>query len=107
MATLSVVYPRATGASFDYDYYEHKHLPLATKRWAEAGLTGGEALLGKVAADGSAPAFFAIGIIRFESAEALQAAMTGEHAAEIIGDIANFTDVQPLIQVNESIQPTA
>lgn len=46
MATLSVVYPRTPGATFDYDYYRSKHMPLVTQRWANAGLLGGEALLG-------------------------------------------------------------
>jgi uncharacterized protein (TIGR02118 family) len=105
MTTLSVVYPRAPGATFDYDYYQSKHLPLAMRRWADAGLVGGEALLGTTAADGSDPPYFAIGIIHFESADALKAALTGEHAPEVIGDIGNFTDVQPVIQINERITP--
>jgi len=105
MATLSVVYPQASGASFDYDYYRDKHLPLAVERWANAGLVRGEALLGKTSPDGSDPPFFAIGIIHFESMDALNAALSGEHASEIIGDIRNFTDVQPVLQINERIAP--
>lgn len=107
MATLSVLYPRQPGARFDYDYYQQKHLPLVTERWADAGLVGGEALLGKNAADGSDAPFFAIGMIHFESARALDAALAGEHAAELIGDIRNFTDVQPILQTNERITPAA
>ena len=105
MATVSVIYPRAPGATFDYDYYQNKHLALATKRWADAGLVSGEALIGKSAVDGSDAPYFAIGIIHFESADALNAALTGEHAAEVIGDIRNFTDVQPIIQINERVAP--
>ena len=103
MATLSVTYPRASGTSFDYDYYQDKHLPLVGQRWDGAGLVGGEALLGKAAPDGSDPPYFAIGIIHFDSMDALQAALNGEHAPEIIGDIRNFTDVQPILQINERI----
>lgn len=105
MATVSIVYPRQPGATFDYDYYQNQHLRLAGHRWGNAGLTGGEALIGKAAADGSAPAFFAIGIIHFESDDALRAALTGEYAEEVMADIRNFTDVQPIIQVNERITP--
>lgn len=107
MATLSVLYPRQPGTSFDYDYYQQKHLPLVTERWADAGLVGGEALLGKAAADGSESPFFAIGMIHFESADALNAALAGEHAEELIGDIGNFTDTQPILQTNERIAPPA
>lgn len=105
MATLTVVYPRAPGATFDYEYYQSKHLPLAVQRWADAGLSGGEALIGKAAADGSEPSFFAIGIIHFDSEDALRAALTGPDAPEIIGDIRNFTNVQPILQINERISP--
>jgi len=105
MATLSVVYPRQPGATFDYDYYRTKHLPLASRYWAGAGLISGEALLGKSGADGSESPFFAIGILHFDSPDALKAALTGQHAPEVIGDIRNFTDVEPIIQINERITP--
>ena len=40
---------------------------------------------------------------RFGSMDGFQAAMGGPHAAEIIGDVANFTNIQPVIQINEPI----
>ena len=82
-------------------------MPLAGERWADAGLTGGEALLGKAAADGSEPPYFAIGIIHFDSAESLKAALNGEHASEIIADIRNFTDAEPVIQINDRFVPAS
>jgi len=105
MVSLSVVYPRTPGANFDYDYYRTKHMPLVGQRWGGAGLAGGEALLGEATPDGSEPPYFAIGIIHFDSADALRAALEGEHAAEIIGDIHNFTDAEPVIQINERFIP--
>lgn len=106
MASLSVVYPRSPGATFDYDYYQTRHMPLVGERWAAAGLTGGEALLGKAGADGSQAPYFAIGIIHFDTADSLRAALDGEHASEVIADIRNFTDVQPVIQINERFVPS-
>ena len=103
MTTLSVAYPREPGASFDFDYYEKVHLPLVARLWADAGLTGGGALRGTAGADGGEPPFFAIGLIHFQSADALGAALNGPHAPEIIGDIANFTTVAPILQINEDI----
>ena len=105
MASLSVHYPRTAGTTFDYEYYRNTHLPLVGKRWADAGLIGGEALLGSSAPDGTESPYFAIGIIHFDTDENLQAALSGEHAAEVIGDIKNFTDVQPVIQINERSIP--
>ena len=103
MTSLSVIYPRAADADFDFDYYERTHLPLVVERWRDAGLVEAKALRGVGALDGSDADFFAIALIRFDSAESLRAAVTGEHAAEIMGDIPNFTAVRPLVQVNETI----
>jgi hypothetical protein len=60
MASLSVVYPRSPGATFDYDYYRTAHMPLVGQRWGNVGLIGGEALLGKTAPDGSQAPYFAM-----------------------------------------------
>ena len=105
MPSLSVVYPRTPGTTFDFDYYRSTHMPLVTQRWGNSGLRGGEALLGSSAPDGSPAPYFAIGIIHFDTAENLHAALAGEHASEIIGDIANFTDAQPVIQINDRFAP--
>jgi uncharacterized protein (TIGR02118 family) len=103
MTTISVIYPRSPGATFDFDYYKQTHLPLVASRWRDSGLVGAEALRGISAADGSEAAFLAIALIRFQSPEHFRKAVTGEHAAEIMGDIANFTNIQPVLQVNERI----
>ena len=103
MATVSVIYPRSEGATFDYDYYEQTHLPLVAERWRDAGMVDAQALRGVGAPDGGEPPFLAIALIRFESAERLRAAVAGEHAGEIMADIANFTNVRPVLQVNETI----
>jgi uncharacterized protein (TIGR02118 family) len=105
VASLSVVYPRTPGTTFDYDYYQTKHMPMVGQRWGDAGLTGGEALLGKIAPDGSEAPYFAIGVIHFDTMDSLRAALAGEHASEVIGDIRNFTDSQPVIQINDRFVP--
>ena len=103
MTTVTVIYPRDAGATFDFDYYRQTHLPLLTERWAEAGLERVEALRGLAGADGGEPPFLAQALLRFSSLESFSAAIGGEHAPEIMGDIANFTNVRPIVQVNEEI----
>ena len=49
---------------------------------------------------GSKPAFVAIAHVLFDSVDAFQKAF-GPHADAIMGDIPNYTDIQPIIQVNE------
>ena len=103
MATVTVIYPSSPGATFDFAYYKSKHLPLLSERWGAAGLVGVEALRGVAGADGGEPPFLAQALLRFNSMESFQAALGGAHVAEIMGDIPNFTNVQPVVQVNEPI----
>lgn len=100
MATISIVFPSSSGASFDYEYAQKVHLPLVLDRWTPSGLERVDLVRGMSSADGSAPPFLALGLLRFTSLRHLQAAMAGEHAAEIGADIAKFTNVKPIVQVN-------
>ena len=103
MPTVTVIYPRGEGSRFDFDYYEKVHLPLVATGWADCGLTSAEALRGTAAGDGSEAPFVAIALIGFDSMESLGRAMAAPAAAEIRADLANFTDIRPIIQVNEPI----
>jgi uncharacterized protein (TIGR02118 family) len=49
---------------------------------------------------GSAPAYLAMRHLLFDSVEAFQQAF-GPHAQAIVGDIPNYTNTQPTIQVSE------
>ncbi len=103
MTTITVLYPRHEDGHFDYDYYEREHLRLVAQRWGGAGLEGAEALRGIAGADGGEAPFYALAIIRFGSLEAFNSAMTSASGAEILADIRNFTNVQPMVQINEPI----
>ena len=103
MPVITVIYPASEQATFDFSYYEETHLPLVAEKWGHAGLTGAEALRGHSTPDRRDPPFIAIAVIRFGSMEDFQAAMQGEGAAAILGDIPNFTNIQPIVQINEQI----
>ena len=66
--------------------------PALKSMAVEHGLGGGE--------PGSAPTYIAMGHLYCDSVEAFQAAF-GPNAAEIMGDIPNYTNVQPVIQISE------
>jgi len=100
MVTISVIYPRSDGATFDYDYYVREHLPLVERLWRDKGLGKVSALKGLPGADGSEPPYLAIALLEFESVEALQQAMTPEASAELGADLAKYSNVAPVIQVN-------
>ena len=68
----------------------------ACKRTAiESGLAGG--------APGEGPTYIAMGHMYFDSVADFQTAF-GPHAKEILGDIPNFTNVQPTVQISDVIE---
>jgi uncharacterized protein (TIGR02118 family) len=94
MIRLSVLYPAGEGATFDHDYYREKHVPLALRAW---GLESGEIDKG---VDG--PYVAAVHAL-FESPEAMQAAMASELMGEVMADIANYTNITPVLQISEIV----
>jgi uncharacterized protein (TIGR02118 family) len=100
MIRATVLYP-SSATRFDYDYYVNKHTPLVNELWKPHGLVSVEISKGiSGIAPGSKPAFVTITNLVFTSTEALYAALAAS-GAQVMGDIANFTDVQPEVQLSE------
>ena len=94
MIRLTVAYPSTEGATFDHDYYRNKHFPLAVKAW---GLDGAEIDKG---VDGP---YVAAVHFKFESLEALNAAMGGAGTGEVLADVASYTSIAPVLQTSEIV----
>ena len=102
MIKVSVMYPNTPGARFDHQYYRDKHMPLVKARMGERCnyYTVDKGLAGATA---DAPAtYVAMCHIFCDSVEAFQAGF-GPHAKEILGDIPNYTDLSPVIQISEVV----
>jgi uncharacterized protein (TIGR02118 family) len=102
MIKVSVMYPNTPGARFDHEYYRDKHMPLVKTRMGDScitytvdkGLAGG--------APGERPTYVAMCHIFSDSVETFEAGF-GPHAKEILGDIPNYTDLAPVIQISEVV----
>ena len=94
MIRLSVFYPSSEGSTFDHDYYREKHVPLAIRAW---GLTTADIDKG---VDGP---YVAAVHFEFDSVEAIQAAMAAEATGEVLADVANYTNITPVLQTSEII----
>ena len=100
MIKVSVMYPNSEGANFDIDYYCNTHIPMVGELLGDA-LKGGAVDSGLAGgAPGEVAPFIAMGHITFESVEAFQDSF-GPNAEKIMADLANFTNVQPQIQMSE------
>ena len=103
MIKVSVMYPHTPGARFDHAYYRDTHMPMLEARLGDAcrsyaidkGLGG--------PAPGSPPVYEAMCHILCDSAAAFQAAF-GPHAREINADVANYTDIKPVMQISEVVE---
>ncbi len=100
MIKVSVFYPHSEDKSFDMDYYRSSHMPMVREKLGDAcknvAIDGG---LGGGAPD-SPPTYVAMGHLYFDSVEDFQSSF-GPHAEAIMGDIPNYTDIEPVIQVSQ------
>ena len=101
MIRVNVMYPKQDDGNFDYDYYLNTHMPMVGERWAD-GLRGMEIYRGLSGAGGAAESYVTVANLKFDSVEAFQQALEA-HAQEIMGDIPNFTNINPVIQIEEQL----
>jgi uncharacterized protein (TIGR02118 family) len=101
MYCLSIAYPKKDGGTFDFDYYAKKHIPMVT-RFLGANADRAEVRKGVASPDGSAASFVCMANIWIKSVDEFQATLA-KHGKEIMGDIPNFTNIQPILQVDEVV----
>jgi uncharacterized protein (TIGR02118 family) len=100
MVKVSVFYANTPGVTFDMRYYLDKHMRICREQLGaalkgvqvEEGISGG--------APGAPAPYVAVGHLLFDSLESFQTAFPPA-AAAIQGDIPNYTNVTPTIQISE------
>jgi uncharacterized protein (TIGR02118 family) len=100
MVKVSVLYPNDEGKTFDMTYYCDKHVPMVrqllgsscTNAAVEQGIAGGT--------PGSKATYIAMGHLYFNTVDDFISSFT-PNANEIMGDIPNFTDTTPVVQISE------
>ncbi len=100
MIKVSVLYPNDEGKTFDMSYYCDKHVPMVrkllgsscTNASVEQGIAGGT--------PGSKATYIAMGHMYFNSVDDFIASFN-PNASTILGDLPNFTDTTPVVQISE------
>lgn len=102
MIKISILYPNS--GKFDMNYYLDTHMPrsiaLLSAGKGYRGVSVERGLGG--ASPGSAPSYVAMCHYLFDSADDFMAAFL-PHAAELKGDMPNYTDIESIIQVSEVV----
>lgn len=100
MIKLSVLYPNGEGKTFDMDYYTNQHLPLVRQLLGDACKGADvEAGLSGLGADSPSP-YAACGHLYFETMAEFQESINA-NLEQTLGDIPNFTNIEPVVQVGE------
>ena len=100
MIKVSVLYPNGADSNFDMNYYLTKHIPMVKQKLGSAckhvaveeGIAGG--------AQGAPATYLAMAHLLFDSVDAFQQAFA-PHADAIMGDVPNYTNTQPTVQISE------
>jgi len=96
MPYATVTYPNQSGRKFDFDYYMKKHIPMV----ADLLHTTIEVSKGVATPTGAPAPVVCTARIHINSLEEFSAAMA-KHGPQIMGDIPNYTSIQPVLQIDE------
>jgi uncharacterized protein (TIGR02118 family) len=103
---VSVLYPNGPDTHFDIAYYVEHHIPLANQLFSThpgyRGVTVERGIAGAV--PGADAPFVALCHFSFDLLSDFMAVFT-PHAAELQGDIPNYTNIAPTIQISEVLIP--
>jgi uncharacterized protein (TIGR02118 family) len=99
---ISSIYIKKEGYKFDFDYYMNRHMPRSIQLLSKAkGYRGVSVERGMEIGEPKIDSLFvAMCNYYFDSLEEFMAAF-GPHAEELQGDIINYTNIEPTIQINK------
>ena len=99
MQRVTVLYPNAADTKFDFDYYLSKHVPWVARLVGQSI----EVRRGLSALDGARAPFICVATIFVKTLEEFQT-IFAKHGKEIVADIPNYTNSQPVIQIDEVVR---
>lgn len=100
MVKVSIFYPNTPGSHFDIEYYLNTHMPMADKLLGTAVKAITVEIGRSGEAPGALPPFAAICGFTCETVEDFMSAFTPV-ADQLQGDIPNYTDIKPVIQISD------
>ena len=103
MFRVVIMYPKTNDSHFDMNYYLTHHIPMIRDIWRHTSLGKIEIDQGIAnAAPGQPVLYESISYFYFEKIEDFQNGFM-QRGGEIMGDIHNYTDVLPQIQIDQVV----
>lgn len=102
MVNICSIYPKRDGYHFDFDYYLNRHMPMSIECLSQAqGFRGVSVERGiDIEEPKIESSYVAMCHYYFDSLNDFLAAFM-PHADELQGDIVNYTNIEPTIQINQ------
>jgi uncharacterized protein (TIGR02118 family) len=102
MKCVTILYPNKQGATFDFDYYLNRHIPWARKLSQDHGTE-----IRKGISSPTGGGFPYVCICRFWiNSEDEYRTATEKHGKELMADLANFTNIEPIVQIDQVLLDT-
>lgn len=100
MVKVTILYPNTEGKTFNMDYYSNKHMPMIADLFGNTlkSYKIDEGIGGRTSQD-PIP-YLAIGYLYFDSLEDYEKVFA-PNAKQILEDIPNYTNIQPVLQVSK------
>lgn len=103
MISIIMLYPKTTDSTFNWDYFISTHIKRIHEIFDPFGLVRVQLHSGMGSAlPGQPPPYACLCEFNFETLEGFQKGFMAE-GAWIMGDIHNYTNVQPLVQISSLI----
>lgn len=99
MYCVTVLYPQQPDGHFDFTYYRDHHLPMMLELLGD-NVLGMELRRGVQAVDGSPAPYLCLLNTHIRSPEKFASVMA-QNTERVLGDIPNYTNLQPTIQIDE------
>ena len=103
MIKVTVLYPNDEGKKFDHGYWSTTHLAIVQDLLGPMAMVNVDMEKGISGTDPNTPApFIAVGHLFFNTTDEVHAAFS-THGGAVMGDIPNFTDIEPQLQISETL----
>ena len=102
LVKISIMYPSGEGRTFNMNYYKNNHMPMLKKLFGPTmkKYVIDKGLRGRTVED-EIP-FLAMGHMYFETISDYENVF-GQHHEKILGDIPNYTNIRPIVQISEVV----
>ncbi|MBB6342940.1 uncharacterized protein (TIGR02118 family) [Pseudomonas fluvialis] len=99
MYCVTVLYPNQADGHFDFTYYRDRHLPMMLALLGD-NVVSLQLRRGMQAVDGSPAPYLCLLNTQIRSPEHFASVMAA-NSERVLGDIPNYTNLQPIIQIDE------